>query len=209
MEKEIPLFPLNIVVFPGEEVNLHIFEPRYKQLINDVLAGDEQFGIPSYVLNKIEMGTVVEVVEVTKKYSDGRMDIKTVGKELFEVIDFQNPWKDRLYAGGSVRYVYVDSREDAELKLRMKDLCSELFSWLRLEDQIAVDENLSVFNIAHKVGLKLEEEYELLKLETEKERQQYLVNHLKNILPALERAEQATERIKLNGHFKHLDPLKF
>ncbi len=209
MEKEIPLFPLNIVVFPGEEVNLHIFEPRYKQLIKDVLNGDHHFGIPSYVLNKIELGTEVEIVEVTKEYADGRMDIKTVAKDVFEVLRFDNPWGNKLYAGGKVKMLCLSLDEDRELKGDLIELCSELFSWLQMTEHVPVDESLSVFKVAHKVGLKLEEEYALLKLNTEKERQVYMINHLKKILPALERAEQARERIRLNGHFKHLDPLKF
>ena len=209
MVKELPLFPLNIVVFPGEEVNLHIFEPRYKQLINDCLESKSTFGIPSYVHNKIAFGTEVAIDEVSKRYEDGRLDIKTKALEVFEVKVFENPWRNKLYAGGNVETVPLDQREDAELKVRLIDLCTELFSWLQMEDQVTIDSSLSVFTIGHKVGLKLEEEYELLVMKTERERQAYLINHLKRILPALERAEQARERIRLNGHFKHMDPLKF
>jgi len=80
---EIPLFPLNIVAFPGEEINLHIFEPRYKQLINDCLDNKTTFGIPSYVKSKIDLGTETEICSITKKYPDGRMDIKTRGVKVF------------------------------------------------------------------------------------------------------------------------------
>lgn len=209
MEKEIPLFPLNLVAFPGEELNLHIFEPRYKQLLQDCLSNQTNFGIPSYVLNKIDFGTEVEIVEVVKSYDDGRADISVKASEVFRVVDFQNPWRDREYAGGLVETVDMDFHEDMELKLRMVDLCRELFSWLQMEDRIAVDMDSTVFSVSHKIGLKLEEEYELLKLPREVDRQNFVISHLKNILPALERAEKARERIRLNGHFKHLDPLKF
>lgn len=209
MEIEIPLFPLNLVAFPGEQLNLHIFEPRYKQLLRDCLDLQMSFGIPSYVLNKIDFGTEVEVLEVVKMYDDGRADISVQATQVFRVLDFTNPWNGREYAGGLVEYVPMDFKEDMELKLRMIDLCHELFSWLQMEDRVPLDEDSSVFSVAHKVGLKLEEEYELLKLPSEVDRQHYIINHLKNILPALERAERAKERIRLNGHFKHLDPLKF
>ena len=86
MSVELPIFPLNIVAFPGEEVNLHIFEPRYKQLVKDCLDEGSTFGLASHVLNKIELGTEIKITEVTKKYSDGRMDIKTFGLRIFEVI---------------------------------------------------------------------------------------------------------------------------
>lgn len=209
MEKEIPLFPLNLVAFPDEKLNLHIFEPRYKQLLRDCLDKQMNFGIPSYVLNKIDYGTEVEILEVVKTYEDGRADISVAAVEVFRVIDFQNPWRDREYAGGLVQTFEMDFHEDQELKLRMVDLCRELFSWLQMEDRVPVDMDTTVFSIAHKIGLKLEEEYELLKLAREVDRQSFVVNHLKHILPALERAEKARERIRLNGHFKHLDPLKF
>lgn len=209
MDVEIPLFPLNLVAFPGEQLNLHIFEPRYKQLLRDCLERQINFGIPSYVLNKIDYGTEVEIVDVVKMYEDGRADISVQATQVFRVQEFINPWKGREYAGGIVEYIDMDFHEDMELKLRMIDLCQELFSWLQMENRVTLDEETSVFTVAHKVGLKLEEEYELIKLPREVDRQHFIINHLKNILPALERAERAKERIRLNGHFKHLDPLKF
>ncbi len=209
MQKEIALFPLNIVAFPGEDVNLHIFEPRYKDLVRDCMENDLPFGIPSYVKTKVEYGTQVHITEVSKTYEDGRMDIKTRAEDVFFVKDFYNPWRDHQYAGGLVEFVGDDMTEDPELHVRLIDLCGELFSWLQMDDRIELGDDIVSYTIAHKVGLKLEEEYELLLLRTEKDRQQFLVNHLKKILPALERAEQARERIRLNGHFKHLDPLQF
>ena len=209
MDKELALFPLNLVVFPGEALNLHIFEPRYKQLINDCLKKKSTFGIPSYVLNKIEYGTEVEITEVTKVYTDGRMDIKTRGLDVFKVVDFENPWKDRLYGGGSVIMMSEDDREDKELTTRVIDLTQELFSWLQMEAEIKVSRSTPLHVFIHKLGLKLEEEYELLKMCNDNARKQYIINHLKEILPVLERTERAKELIRLNGHFKNLDPLKF
>lgn len=203
------LFPLNLVAFPGEELNLHIFEPRYKQLINDCLDQKTTFGIPSFVNSKIELGTEVKIQEVTKVYTDGRMDIKTRGLRPIKVLDFQNPWQDRLYAGGVVELLENDTREDPELKTRMLDLLGQLFEWLQMEEQIEISSETTVYTIAHKIGLRPEEEYVLLQTDNESERQQLVIQHLKKILPALERAEEAKERIRMNGHFKHLDPLKF
>ena len=203
------LFPLNLVVFPGEALNLHIFEPRYKQLINDCLDKKSTFGIPSYVLNRIEYGTEVEITEVTKIYSDGRMDIKTRGLEVFKVLKFENPWKNRLYAGGTVMMMVEEDREDPELTMRVVDLAQELFSWLQMTEEIKVEKATPLHVFVHKLGLKLEEEYELLKMCNDDSRKHYLINHIKEILPVLERTERAKELIRLNGHFKNLDPLKF
>jgi len=65
------------------------------------------------------------------------------------------------------------------------------------------------FTFSHKVGLKLEEELELLKLESEEERSIFLIKHFKRMIPVMKAIEQAKEKIKQNGHFKHLDPLNF
>ena len=209
MFKELPLFPLNLVVFPGEELNLHIFEPRYKQLINDCLVNKSTFGIPSYVLTKVEYGTEVHITEVTKTYDDGRMDIKTRGASVFHVEDFQNPWKDNLYAGGPVKYLDVEDDLDPKLHIQIVSLCRELFEWLHMEEEISITDKTSMYEVIHKLGLKLEEEYLLLKMKSQRQRQCYIIEHLENLIPALERAEKAKEKIRMNGHFKHFNPLKF
>lgn len=206
---ELALFPLNIVAFPGEPLNLHIFEPRYKQLVSDCLRDGSTFGIPSFVLNKIELGTEVKIMDVTKKYEDGRMDIKTLGLETFKVLDFQNPWKDKQYAGGEVEYVISKDVRDISLLVQFKEKVAELFTWLGEADVPDISEVQSVFDIGHKIGLKPEEEYQLLEMTNENERLKFGISHLEQLIPALERAQHAQERIKLNGHFKHLDPLRF
>ncbi len=208
--REIALFPLNIVAFPGEAVNLHIFEPRYKSLINDCLDKGVSFGIPSYVLNKIDLGTEVEIVEVTKKYDDGRMDIKTQALKPFRVWDFWNPWENHEYAGGKIDYIEVEEEElNTSLLYEFKESVSRLFGWLGEVDVPDISTVESVYDIGHKIGLKPEEEYKLLEITNENKRLQFAISHLEKLIPALERAHDAQERIRQNGHFKHLDPLKF
>ncbi|WP_370089209.1 LON peptidase substrate-binding domain-containing protein [Ekhidna sp.] len=207
--RELALFPLNIVAFPGEAVNLHIFEPRYKELIGDCLREGSTFGIPSYVLSKIELGTEMKIMDVTKKYEDGRMDIKTVGLETFKVLDFQNPWKGKQYAGGKVEYVISKDVKDISLLVQFKELVADLFTWLGEVDVPDISTIQSVYDIGHKIGLKPEEEYQLLVMTNENERLKFVIAHLEKLIPALERAQNAQEKIKQNGHFKHLDPLKF
>ncbi len=209
MSVELPIFPLNIVAFPGEGVNLHIFEPRYKQLVRDCLDEGLTFGIASHVLNKVELGTEVKIVEVTKEYPDGRMDIKTLGLRVFEVLDFQNPWKDKLYAGGTIRFLDDENDKDLSELMQFKELVLELFGWLGEIQTPDITGINSVFEIGHKIGFKPEEEYMLLEMRKESERLRFGIDHLKRLIPALERAQSAQDRIKQNGHFKHLDPLKF
>lgn len=209
MVKEIPLFPLNLVAFPGEELNLHIFEPRYKQLINDCLETKTTFGIPSYALTKIEYGTEMKIIEVSKAYDDGRMDIKTVGLGAFRVLEFINPWSNKLYAGGPVELLPAIDDADPTNTLKLSELCRELFSWLHMDEAISLSDTDGIYKVIHKIGLKIEEEYELLQMTRESERQAFIIGHLQRLIPALERAERAKEKIRLNGHFKHFDPLKF
>jgi len=208
MVREIALFPLNLVVFPKEALNLHIFEPRYKQLISDCLKEQKTFGIPSHVVNKLEYGTEVKIVELTKEYDDGKMDIKTEGVSEFKIIDFHNPWTDKLYAGGKVEILEIIDDEDASLSIRIMEKVRELFMWLHLDKDLEVLDK-TIYDFIHKIGLKPEEEYQLLQLTSQKKRQELILEHLNKIIPMLERAEKAREIIKMNGHFKHLDPLKF
>ena len=209
MEKEISMFPLNLVAFPGEQLNLHIFEPRYKHLINDCLNTKTTFGIPSYVLNKIEYGTEVKIDEVTKVYEDGRMDIKTIGLSVFRVVEYHNPWLPKEYAGGAVESLDFEKGYDHSLHIDIVDMMCELFEWLKGDSELDVSYTQPMYRFIHKIGLKLDEEYALLSMENEKMRQEYVLNHLRNLVPMLERAEQARAKIQMNGHFKHLDPLKF
>ncbi len=208
--KKLALFPLNIVTFPGEDLNLHVFEPRYKELVKDCLEEKASFGIPSYIQNKIELGTEVEIVEVAKEYQDGRMDIRTKATRVFRVVDYWNPWDKKLYAGGAIEYLHqIKKKGDISKLYKMKELVAQLFAWLQEVNAPDITKVQSVFDLGHKIGFKLEEEYQLIEMSSEDERLDFTINHLENLLPALERAQSAQERIKQNGHFKHLDPLKF
>jgi Lon protease-like protein len=81
----VPIFPLGIVVYPGEDLNLHIFEPRYKQLINECFAEKKPFGIPTVLKNGLsERGTIVEVKEIVEVYPDGKNGYKNEGTKNFQ-----------------------------------------------------------------------------------------------------------------------------
>src|ERR1700722_19507624 len=103
MTKFLPIFPLDLVVYPGQLLNLHIFEPRYKQLINECKAGKKTFGIPSVfkdVLN--EYGTEMELLEVSKVYPGGEMDIKTRGIKVFRIMEVLREVPQKLYSAAVV-----------------------------------------------------------------------------------------------------------
>src|SRR4051812_28447348 len=105
MTNFIPIFPLGIVVYPGEQLNLHIFEPKYKQLIRECFDAKKPFGIPAVINNELtEMGTLVQVSEISHLYDDGKMDIKTAGLSVFKILEIVKELPEKLYSGAIVTY---------------------------------------------------------------------------------------------------------
>lgn len=202
----IPIFPLGIVVYPGESLNLHIFEERYKQLIQECYAEAKPFGIPT-VLSKgmAEMGTLVEITEVAEVYEDGKMDIRTKGLSVFRVLEVIKSVPDKLYSGAIVNYPDNNDEKNINMVRRVVAGIRELHRMLKVNKEFSKpDEELLSYDIAHHAGLSLDEEYELLGLLREDQRLEYLKRHLNKVIPVIAGAEVLKERIKMNGHFKEL-----
>ena len=204
----LPFFPLQLVAFPGEALNLHIFEPRYRQLLADVEAGDLLFGICTYTDQLTGFGTAVRLEDITTRYEDGRLDIKTRGVQAFKILSFDNPMPGKPYAGGEISYLPSDSRVGSALQYEFVFYLKEVLFLLDYQTEVDL-ETVTSYTFAHKVGLSLEEELALLQLVSEEERVIYLIQHFKRMIPTMKAIQQAKEKIKLNGHFKHLDPLNF
>jgi uncharacterized protein len=212
MTNFIPVFPLGIVVYPGETVNLHIFEPRYKQLINECYTEGKPFGIPTVIDNKLnEMGTLVRITELVKVHDNGEMDIRTLGLRVFRVLELIKSVPDKLFSGAIVNYPdNIEGPGKRELMLKVVSAIRELHSMLNIEKSFQKpDEELAAYDIAHHIGLSLEQEYELLGLLREEQRQEYIKRHLTKVLPVIAEMETLKERVKLNGHFKNLSSFKF
>jgi uncharacterized protein len=207
MTNFIPVFPLGIVVYPGEELNLHIFEPGYKQLITDIKESKKPFGIPAVINNKVnEMGTLVELLEISKLYDNGEMDIKTRGLKVFRVLEFVKSIPDKLYSGAIVNYPDNDTKGNNALMKKVLFALRQLHASLKVNKNFGKPEKeLTSYEIAHHAGLSINEEYELLQLMHEMQRQQYLKQHLQKILPVVTQVEILKEKIHLNGHFKNLE----
>ncbi len=206
MEQLIPIFPLEVVVYPGDELNLHIFEPRYQQLINDTVKNKKPFGIPTVVGRKIGLlGTLVELSSVANVQADGQMDIKTRGGRIFNVVEFRKVYPGKLYSAAIVTYPDIDEKGEAKVMRQLVADTRKLHALLKVKKQLPKPESqLTSYDVAHHVGLTLAEEYELLALFSEVERQQYLRRHLERVLPILASMESLKEKIQLNGHFKNL-----
>ena len=211
MTNFIPIFPLGIVVYPGEQLNLHIFEPRYKQLINECFVNKKPFGIPVIMDNKLnEMGTLVQVKEISKVYDDGKMDIKTEGVQVFRILELIKSLPEKLYSGAIVNYPDNIDNGSSILMQKLLTAMRELHKLLSVEKVFAKPDNeMRCYDMAHHAGLSLKEEYELLELMQELQRQEYLKRHFKKAVPMLSEIETLKERVKLNGHFKNLDGGEF
>ncbi|MHC2991081.1 peptidase [Pontibacter sp. HJ8] len=211
MQKYLPLFPLNIVVFPGEKLNLHIFEQRYKQLVRDCVEEKRTFGIPPYIDEHIStLGTELRILQVEKKYASGEMDIRTEGLKVFEIIQFNKQAPGKLYAGGQVNELDNLEDEDIVVKMSIEEKMKQLFEMLGIGDFLLdLPENYTSFDIAHHLGLNTEQEYTLLQIRSEAARQEIILQHLEQVLPIVAETEKLKERVKQNGHFKNLTPPNF
>lgn len=211
MTNFIPIFPLSLVVYPGEKLNLHIFESRYKQLISECFEQKKLFGIPAVVDNELkELGTLVEIVSIEKTYEDGTMDISTRGVKVFRTLEVVKDIPEKLYSGAIV--TYPDDANDGNKKV-MEKLLSRIHQLHLLlnisKDFKKPDAELNSFDIAHHIGLSPAEEYELLGLFRELQRQEYLNRHLEKAIAVLLQMENLKEKVRLNGHFKNLQSFNF
>ena len=211
MTNFIPIFPLSVVVYPGEELNLHIFEPRYKQLIKECSDQKKGFGIPTVIDSKLQdHGTLVQIIEVCKMYDNGEMDIKTQGTQVFRILELIKEIPDKLYSGAIVNYPHNHEQGKPALMQRVMAGIHDLHRLLKVNKEYKkADDEIRTYDIAHHVGLSLQQEYELLGLFDERQRQEYLKRHLAKVIPTVAVMEQLKEKIKLNGHFKDLPGFNF
>ena len=211
MTNFIPIFPLGIVVYPGEQLNLHIFEPRYIQLIRECHEQGRTFGIPTVLNNKVQdFGSVVMIREIVKVHENGEMDIKTRGERVFRILEVIKEIPDKLYSGAIVNYPDTAERGNADLMRKVIQGIRDLHELLKVNKEFKKpDHELNSYDVAHDIGLSLEEEYDLLMLMDERQRQEYLKRHLARVIPMVAGMEQLKEKIKLNGHFKNLEGFDF
>ncbi|MEO5562830.1 MAG: LON peptidase substrate-binding domain-containing protein [Chitinophagaceae bacterium] len=209
MTNFIPIFPLGIVVYPGEQLNLHIFEPRYKQLIADCNEQKKPFGIPTVIENKMQdFGSMVQITEISAVQENGEMDIKTEGEKVFRILEIIKEVPDKLYSGAIVNYPDKDEQGNPEVMRKIVAGVRDLHELLKIKKEFAkADGEINSYDVAHHIGMSLEEEYELLSLMEERQRQEYLKRHLTKVIPMVAGMEQLKEKIKLNGHFKNLPGL--
>ncbi len=209
----IPIFPLAIVVYPGEALNLHVFEPRYKQMIRECLDGKKPFGIPPVVEKDLhDLGTLIEITELAAEHPDGTIDIRTRGVSVFRILHRLDEVPEKLYSGAIVNYPpNITDTGHSKLARTIVTEVKRLYELLNVSEKFpAGREEMLSYELAHLVGLSLEREYELLGIFTELQRLEYLRRHLNSIVPVIQELETMKKRIQRNGHFRDLslDDLK-
>lgn len=205
MNTTIPIFPLNLVVFPGSKYPLHIFEERYKFLLQKCLKENSGFGIVAFINKRIsDVGVYVKVTNITKTYINGDIDIVVQGLERF-LINSTSLHQDGYYIAEVEKYddenVMLDSQLISELQNEFEEII-ELANY-KLEDAFwdnLKSTKLKSFKIAEKSGLSYEQQQELLILNNENERLNYLISYFTSIKDKVNNAD-AVKKIIVNDGF--------
>ena len=201
MSSLLPIFPLELVLLPGVPLPLHIFEPRYKEMIAECLEQKKPFGVVRASSDGVaDIGCTAEIMSVTKKYDDGRMDILTRGVDRFEVIEVN---EDRAFLQAEIAMVQDEDEDEGEHGGEHGKPTAEMVTQaVRLHAEIAKlagaepsgpDEhagNLS-FLLAGSLPLDLDFKQSLLSTLSEAKRLEAVVGYLEAILPGLRRASKA------------------
>lgn len=201
----IPLFPLEIVLLPGMPVPLHIFEPRYKNMIGRCLKERIEFGI---VLaqhgSAVAVGCTAEITRKVRDYSDGRMDIIADGRAIFRIIDLLD---EKQYHEAIVDYLPEDATPQDGLKEReLVEVFQEchllLFGhqWPGTEprDQVPL-----AYRMAARLPLDVRERQKILEERNEQARREFLHRYSSDLLPKLAQNELAKQQAIAKGQGVH------
>ena len=202
----LPLLPLKMVVFPDEKLNLHIYEPRHKQIIRECEENGITFGIPAFIDGKVmNFGTEIRLLKIEKRHPQGELDIKTEGLGIFKIQEYYSVTPQKLYSGADIERIQNNPKGDPQLNAQIMENLDELFQTLNINSGVPDNlEQFKTYNLAHHVGFSIEQEYEFLCLASELERQNYLLKHLKRLIPVVREMEKLRLRAQLNGHFKNV-----
>jgi len=196
----LPLFPLELVLLPGIPLPLHIFEPRYKEMIGECLANSAPFGVVRAVENGIaEIGCTAEIITVTKEYEDGRLDLVCEGRKRFEVMELN---RSRSFLQAEVLIVPDEPLDAVESeRIRAVQLHLEILSLAgAVQDLSGADQAQLSFYLAGSLPLDLDFKQKLLSMRSESDRIQSVVAYLEALLPKLKRASRTREKAGGNGH---------
>jgi Lon protease-like protein len=186
----IPMFPLNVVLFPGETTKLYIFEERYKQLVEDCMENDASFGIPYIEKGKLQKyGCEVKINRILKTYANGGMDILIEATNLFRIVEFSEVLTPKLYGAGLVEYI------NGNQKISLNNLQDATVNYFGTIQSKMIDyetvSNLTVYSVASALQLTHPEKYKLLAAANQ---QLHLLNLLNFIIHIINTEHQLKDR---------------
>ena len=196
----LPIFPLEVVLFPGAPLPLHIFEPRYKEMITECLEEKKLFGMVRAKENAVaEVGCSAVILNVIKRYEDGRLDISSEGRQRFSIIELNH---DRSFLQAEVSW--FDDDEPAPLGGKESDTAVELHEQLFevIGQDAEIDRNKSrlSFQLASQLPVDLDFKQAILEMKSEAERIETLIEYYRVTIPKVEKTLRARERASGNGH---------
>jgi Lon protease-like protein len=198
----IPLFPLDIVLFPGQAAPLHIFEPRYREMTQHCIETSSPFGIVFAPEGKLaQTGCSAIIVKILKEYEDGRSDILTAGQSAFRLM---RTLDEKSYLEGDVEFLDEDFTEaDSALSARVEELCDQCHRLLYDEDAppFETEGGISLaYHVASELPIPSATRQRLLEIRSEAERQRQIVTFLVEWYPQLQRREHVRGKAAGNGH---------
>lgn len=199
--RRIPLFPLDVVLFPGASLPLHIFEPRYKMMIRRCLNMKIQFGIVLAQKNGMAtVGCTAAIVSVVKQYPDGKMDILTRGETPYQI---KEVFDDKPYYEAAIE-CFTDSTDSQLTASKELAEAFEQCHWLlfnRGPETPRTKPRMSpAYTMASALPLPLEQKQLLLENRDEADRQSQLLERLKEWLPQLVYLNERRQHARGNGH---------
>lgn len=208
MDQFLPLFPLSLVVYPGERLRLHIFEPRYRQLVQECIDDGTTFGIPAVLESTVAgIATEVRLASLHRTYDTGEMDIAVEGLQRVRIDMFHRVSPNKLYPGGSVKWLNNIDNPELDVQDETFALIQELYKMLGMKRELVEDPaELRAYQVAHHIGFNTQQEFEVLTFDQERDRLRYIRTHLRKVVPVVEETERLKARAKLNGHFKNVLP---
>jgi Lon protease-like protein len=206
----VGLFPLNLVLFPLTQVPLHIFEPRYRELIQESLTDGTEFGINLVEQGHLhQVGCMARVVDVTEQYEDGRMDVVIEGTWRFRLLEVEEGPKP--YVVGHVERVDDEPMPiDPTLVADCTNLHNQIVDLVYGNAEHRVDpEELGdlspSFLIAPKAGLASDQKQTLLEMTSENARLELLREHLAMMVPTVRKAEIMQRIIRSDGYSRSIE----
>ncbi len=196
----LPIFPLELVLFPGAPLPLHIFEPRYREMITECMEQKKPFGLVRARENAVaEVGCTAVVVTISKQYEDGRMDIDTRGKQRFAIVELNH---DRPFLQAEVTWFNDDEPAqptEAENETAI-ELHEQFLEVLGQSAEVDRDNRPISFELARELPVDLDFKQTILEMKSEAERIETLVEYYRATIPKLEKNMRAREKAGTNGH---------